>query len=341
MANTPMTSEMEFFVNQFCKRSPENLKAYMNAKLGCKTWKDSDFRYHPVVKEGISGYLYAKGTVPVLLVAHLDTVHRSLPNKIKCDNGKLSCAEGIGGDDRCGVYMIDKITDEFPCSVLLCDDEEVGAVGASTFCKSELIKDLGVHYMIELDRNGKNDAVFYECDNQEFTDFIIKNTGYKKQPGTWTDICKLMPASGIAGVNFSCGYYLAHTNTEYVMFGQMEDTIETVKELLKVETDKAFEFIERKYTYYSGSQRSLYDGFHYSKEEKEDEEETRYQSLYEKHFADMMSNKLSLTVLFGDNYSGEEVSDVVEGESKLECWGKFFVRNPECCAYDVIDYSFE
>lgn len=54
------------------------------------------------------GFLYAKGDYPVLLVAHLDTVHRD-PPRIICyspDKRYMMSPQGIGGDDRAGVWMI-------------------------------------------------------------------------------------------------------------------------------------------------------------------------------------------------------------------------------------------
>ena len=51
------------------------------------------------------GFLYAPGTAPVLLVAHLDTVHRALPETIcySADRTVMMSPQGIGGDDRAGV----------------------------------------------------------------------------------------------------------------------------------------------------------------------------------------------------------------------------------------------
>ena len=64
-----------------------------------------EYGYEPVCK---NGFLYAEGTVPVLLVAHLDTVHTHQPDIIcHSEDGRyLMSPYGIGGDDRAGVYMI-------------------------------------------------------------------------------------------------------------------------------------------------------------------------------------------------------------------------------------------
>lgn len=44
------------------------------------------------------------------------------------------------------------------CHVLLCEDEEVGCIGAKKFTSGSLRPQ--VNYIVELDRRGSNDAVF-------------------------------------------------------------------------------------------------------------------------------------------------------------------------------------
>ena len=59
-------------------------------------------RGYPVTDK--PGYLYAEGAIPVLLVAHMDTVHRQPVEQI-CyseDRAVAMSPQGIGGDDRCG-----------------------------------------------------------------------------------------------------------------------------------------------------------------------------------------------------------------------------------------------
>lgn len=76
------------------------------------------------------GYLYAEGTIPVLLVAHMDTVHRQPVEQIcySADGAVAMSPQGIGGDDRCGVWMILQILRTTNCHVLFCEDEEVGCI---------------------------------------------------------------------------------------------------------------------------------------------------------------------------------------------------------------------
>ena len=60
--------------------------------------------------------------------------------------------EGIGGDDRAGVYMILRILREAKCHVLFCEDEEIGGQGARKSERSSTRPE--VNYLIGLDRHG-------------------------------------------------------------------------------------------------------------------------------------------------------------------------------------------
>ena len=221
---------------ELCKMSQENLKEYVTTELR---------KTHTDVKSK-DGFVFAKGDFPVLLVAHLDTVHKELPNNFMYDTQALtiSSPNGIGGDDRCGVYMILEVIKQYNCSVLFCEDEEIGTVGAEKFISSKLSKGLEFNYIIEFDRMGRNDAVFYDCDNPEFEEFITKEF-FKTAHGSFTDISEIAPALGCAAVNLSCGYYKAHTTDEYVVYPEMLESIDEACKILERTTDEdKFEYIE-------------------------------------------------------------------------------------------------
>lgn len=161
------------------------------------------------------GFLYAPGQVPVLLVAHLDTVY-SEPPEIICyskDERYVMSPQGIGGDDRAGVYMILQILRQVNCYVLFCEDEECGGRSAAFFTRSGISVD--VNYIVELDRKGENDAVYYGCDNQEFRGFVAE-FGFQEAFGSFSDISILAPYLRTAAVNLSAGYYNAHRNHELI-----------------------------------------------------------------------------------------------------------------------------
>lgn len=232
---------MNHSFTEICQMSQTALKFYVANRLK-ETYED--------VTVG-DGFVYAQGKYPVLLVAHLDTVHETEPVIIYYDENKdaLFSPTGIGGDDRCGVYMIFEVLKKFNCSVLFCEDEEEGTVGAKKFIKTDLAKELKFNYMIEFDRKGSNDAVFYDCANEDFEKFITKEF-YETSWGSFSDISVLAPFIGCAAVNLSCGYYNAHTKTEYVVISEMAESIEAACKILERTTEEdKFEYIESPYSY--------------------------------------------------------------------------------------------
>lgn len=236
---------------KICRMSQKSLKNHVKQKL--------QMRYEEVIVD--DGFVYAQGSFPVLLVAHLDTVHSKLPNIILYDKDQntVSSPNGIGGDDRCGVYMIFEIIKKFNCSVLFCEDEEDGGIGANKFVKTDLARTLDFNYIIEFDRANANDAVFYSCDNYDFEKFITKDF-YKINYGTYSDICDIAPVIGCAAVNLSCGYYKAHTKDEYVVLSDMENSIKAACDILArtTQNDK-FEYVE--YFEYGAWNGYGYNGF--------------------------------------------------------------------------------
>jgi hypothetical protein len=182
------------------------------------------------------GFIFVKGDLPVTLVAHLDTVHEVQVSEdtIVVNDNIVSSPVGIGGDDRCGVYAIKKLVElGLKPTIVLTEDEEIGCIGARTFSKNHQylrhIKEC--NFIVELDRKGRNDAVFYDCHNEFFKDYIISR-GWEYNTGSCSDICYIAPITNVAAVNLSVGYYNAHTENEYVNFDDLEETILRVKDLL-------------------------------------------------------------------------------------------------------------
>lgn len=191
------------------------------------------------------GFLYAKGDIPVLLVAHLDTVHHEQPDIIcRSEDGRyMMSPQGIGGDDRCGVYMILQILKEMRCHVLFCEDEETGGRGARAFAGSGVNVD--VNYIVEMDRRGSNDAVFYGCDNPEFTEFVC-SFGFEEAGGSFSDISVIAPHLKTAAVNISAGYYNEHRLHEMIDCFAMQNNIDRIVQMARTQTMK-YPYIERQF----------------------------------------------------------------------------------------------
>lgn len=191
------------------------------------------------------GFVYAAGEIPVLLVAHLDTVHKQQVKTIcYSPDGKIIMSpEGIGGDDRAGVYMILQIIKNYPCHVLFCEDEETGGHGAREFANSKICPQ--VNYIVEMDRRGSNDAVFYNCANPEFVDFVC-GFGFQEAYGSFSDISVIAPRLGIAAVNISAGYYNEHQRYESIDLNALEHNVDRISQMVQT-SSKSFEYIERQY----------------------------------------------------------------------------------------------
>ena len=96
------------------------------------------FKGNTLISKG--NFILVGGQAPVMLVAHLDTVHSQRVHDIcKSDDGNiLMSPQGIGGDDRCGVFALCKVYHDTKIKpwLLFCCDEEIGGLGAKKFCRA-------------------------------------------------------------------------------------------------------------------------------------------------------------------------------------------------------------
>lgn len=325
-------TEYPLFVD-ICKLSEIDLKTYLNEVLRS---------FYPDTVQNADGYLYAKGNIPVLLTAHMDTVHKELIKDFfehKTDQGNtiISSPQGIGGDDRCGVYMILRIlaSTELRPSILFCEDEEIGGIGSSKFCKSEYIDDLkSMKFLIELDRANAYDAVYYNDGNTEFHDWLEDQTGYQEAWGSFSDISNLSPACEVSSVNLSCGYYNAHTTNEFVVMEEMFETIEMVKYLLDKVTKsgeelKQFKYVENIYSfsrYYNhGWSENFWRDYYYP--------QTTAVSAASKR-----SGYLEITYYDALNNKYQTWAKEVENEDSG--WVEFFFDHTDVCMDMISDYDY-
>ena len=209
------------------------------------------FKGKTIISKG--NFILVRGQAPVILVAHLDTVHEEPVRDIcsSSDGNILMSPQGIGGDDRCGVFALVNIYKSArvkPWLLFTCD-EEIGGVGAKTFCfahkQHQLPKEIDAFkFIIELDRRGANDAVFYNCANPDFETYIT-GKGFKTAQGSFSDISLIAPELGIAAVNLSSGYHHAHTLHEFINRAELNGTIAKVIDIISDATTlPRFEYVE-------------------------------------------------------------------------------------------------
>ncbi len=205
--------------------------------------------------------------VKPMLCIHLDTINThskcgdNLPETDIINFGEgfmlkpitnYSC---LGADDRAGVYMVlehyEELLDKYHIGVFC--DEEIGGDG------SYKLKELtDVSCFIGLDREGSMEVATYGYNNRELIDLFVLR-GFKEVRGSFTDASVLAKIHNKPCVNLSVGYYNQHRDNEYVLFEDMEKTINHILSVdLVFKEDYPIE--ANKYTsFYGNGNSNLYD----------------------------------------------------------------------------------
>ncbi len=232
-------------VHAILRKTQRELHKYLQERLA---------EFYPTTVISTNSYLMAEGTIPILLIAHLDTVFPDATRhdmQIYYDRSQkvMWSPDGLGTDDRAGVILILKLLEEgYRPHLLFTHDEELGGLGAIDFVFSKGRPNWDIRYMIELDRMGYDDCVFYSCGNQEFIDYVT-SFGFYHTFGTFSDISTLMPYLGIAGVNLSVGYMDEHTYGEHWHLDWANSTYYKVAAMLSAPPDTVFKYVEDKHYY--------------------------------------------------------------------------------------------
>lgn len=218
---------------KLCALTQKGMKKTMSTFLRSK--------YKEVIET--EDYIVAKGDIPIALTAHMDTVFPRPASEVFYDREKnvIWSPNGLGADDRAGIFAIIQIIRKgLRPHIILTTDEEKGGFGAIALaCEDCPFNDL--RYIIQLDRRGADDCVFYDCDNQKFVDYIEK-FGFTEAIGSFTDISMLCPEWKVAGVNLSIGYRDEHSTSEVLFVGQMFNTIDKVVKMLQEPVKKIPKF---------------------------------------------------------------------------------------------------
>lgn len=256
------------------------------------------------VEEDMTGNLYfTKGisdTYPCV-VAHLDQVQEEYPLDYKVietqdiifgysPSQRKQC--GLGADDKCGIWIALKMLKKHDAiKVAFFPGEEIGCVGSSD-ARMSFFDD--VRFVVEPDRRGAFDLItsirFTEICSEEFVEAIQpKKFGYKETHGMMTDVETLKKKGlNVSCINLSCGYYLPHTEEEFVVKEDMFNALDFVDSIIENCTEVYPHKAEIKdYIDYCGTRYYCVGGSRYSRakkneDSKEDEKELeRYYEQYE------------------------------------------------------------
>lgn len=191
--------------------------------------------------------------------------------------------QGLGADDKCGLWIGLKCLQKFDCLKLaFFVGEEVGCKG-SGLASMAFFDDC--RFVIEPDRKGSEDLITQIgwtplCSDDFLKDIGFKKFGYKETDGMMTDIEALKDHGLLLScINVSCGYYKPHSNEEFVYKPALLNCFAFVEHIIKTCT-KVYPHIDNtayyeKQNYYG----DIYDDY--------------YSEIY-----DLLSNDPSLS--FGD-----------------------------------------
>lgn len=199
------------------------------------------------------GNIYAiKGesdTYPCV-VCHTDEVHKvrnygyrvvESGNLIFAVNDLTMEFEGIGADDKNGIWVCLKALSEF--DVIKCAffvSEEVGCIGSSS-ADMKFFDDC--RFVLQCDRNGKKDFIInasgVELCSPEFIEACkIHEFGYEIQRGLMTDVMTLKEQGlSVSACNISCGYYNPHSDNEMTNINDLYNCYNFVKSIIERCTD--------------------------------------------------------------------------------------------------------
>lgn len=173
-----------------------------------------------------------------LLSSHMDTVEDTLRDshlmkyiRIYDDKvyGKYLKGYGvIGGDDKCGVFIILSLLRKYKnkYNFIFSVNEEHGMTGINFVTKNEKFD--RISYGLVLDRRGAGDII---CVNNSygtktFQDELEKigtNFGYKPATGAASDAGAI--SEKVSCANLSVGYYNPHSKKEFVILSDLQNAM--------------------------------------------------------------------------------------------------------------------
>jgi di/tripeptidase len=189
------------------------------------------------------------------VVSHMDTVHRSHSELIESktnliiesstysegEDGEMTTLiakhpitkeqTGIGGDDKCGVYVCLEMFERFDVlKGAFFVEEEIGMLG-SRHADDKFFENVG--YAIQFDAPSSNwiseicsGVKLFDEDFKGEIKGTLNECGYTKfSVDPFTDVNQLASKYDFNCLNLGCGYYRQHTNSEYVVVEEVFDSI--------------------------------------------------------------------------------------------------------------------
>lgn len=217
-----------------------------------KRWVGQNVPDAVIRKDNNDGNIYiVKGDAESYpcIVAHLDQVQHTHSADFKAEetddiifgySPSNRRKEGLGADDKNGIWVALKCLEEFDgIKVAFFVGEEIGCEGSSR-CDMQWFND--VRFVVEPDRRGATDLIVDiggRICSDAFEDALpMEDYGYKPTSGAMTDVMELSDREiGISCINLSCGYYNPHTDDEFTVKEDLRNCLNFVKDVIRKCTD--------------------------------------------------------------------------------------------------------
>ena len=253
--------------------SPSNQEALMQ-KFIISLLKGANIPYSVDKKGNIYATKGESDTYPCV-ACHIDEVHKFRKDgyKVMESDGVLygfnpntMSFEGIGADDKNGIWVCIKALNEFDaikCAFFVA--EEVGCQGSRA---AEMAFFDDCRFVLQCDRKGNSDFITNAsctelCSKEFVKDANISAFGYKEANGLMTDVMELKERGlKVSACNISCGYYNPHTNNEMTRISDLLNCYNLVRNIITncVKT-YPHKYVAPKYTGYTGKYGGYYDGW--------------------------------------------------------------------------------
>ena len=176
-------------------------------------------------------YAYAPTERKYQAPKRTDNLSRLVSGAQTQESSLVQC--GVGGDDRCGLYVALHLLTHLPAAkVCFVVEEEIGMTKGSRFVDLAFFDDAAI--VLQCDRKGHDDWVQTVSGTQvsgnEFISSIRDLLTYHKytvtQNGGPTDVGALKSRGlGVVAANMSCGYYNPHSSTETIFLPALANTL--------------------------------------------------------------------------------------------------------------------
>ena len=145
---------------------------------------------------------------------------------------------GIGGDDKCGVFVCLSLLEHFDVlKAAFFVEEEIGMKGSKE-ADEEFFNNVG--YAIQFDAPSANwisevcsGVKLFDIEFKTHITTILSEGGYTKfSMDPFTDVNQLAQKFDFNCLNLGCGYYDQHTDKEYVVIDEVEKSLKMGKKLI-------------------------------------------------------------------------------------------------------------